>query len=93
MFPSIVSSNIAGGVFQPISSQTLLYDGDSRYRYSSLGRGEDAVAREGDRWYGGVDVDIIGGGWARVQSGQHHCLNWDRSDVIFEQTGFSPLFN
>ena len=20
------------------------------------------------------------------QSGQHHCLNWDQSDVVFEQT-------
>jgi hypothetical protein len=65
-------------------------DGDSHYQYSSLGRGEDAVAGEGVRWYGGVDVDIIGGGWVRVQSGQHHCLNWDRSDVFFEQTRLFP---
>ena len=65
-------------------------DGDSHYQYSSLGRGEDAVAGEGVRWYGGVDVDIIGGGWIRVQSGQHYCLNWDRSDVFFEQTRLFP---
>ena len=65
-------------------------DGDSHYQYSSLGRGEDAVAGEGVRWYGGVDVDIIGGGWVRVQPGQHHCLNWDRSDVFFEQTRLFP---
>ncbi len=28
------------------------------------------------------------GGWTMKiwQSGQHHCLNWDRSDVVFEQT-------
>jgi len=37
-------------------------DRDSRYWHSSLGRGEDAVAREGDCWYGGVDVDVVGGG-------------------------------
>jgi hypothetical protein len=37
-------------------------DGDSRYWYSSLGRGEDSVAGEGGRWYGGVDVDVVGGG-------------------------------
>ena len=37
-------------------------DGDSHYQYSSLGRGEYAVAGEGDCWYGRVDVDVIGGG-------------------------------
>ena len=37
-------------------------DGDSRYRYSLLGRGEDAVSGDGDCYYSGVDVDVIGGG-------------------------------
>jgi hypothetical protein len=38
-------------------------DGGSRYRYSSMGRGGGTAAGEGDRpWYGGVDVDVVGGG-------------------------------
>ena len=26
-----------------------------------------------------------------MQSGQHHCLKWDRSDVVFEQTRLFPI--
>ena len=40
-------------------------DRDSCYRYSSLGRGEDAVAREGDYWYGKVNVEVVGRGGYR----------------------------
>ncbi len=44
-------------------------DGDSCYRYSSLGRGEDAVAGEGDRWYGEVNVEVVGRGGYRCSRG------------------------